>query len=115
MNHLSLTSPNKLIFSGCKRRIFDPDYLDALHRQNLDLIPEGIQKIDESGITSDSGERTEVDVIVLATGFQVQQFLIPMKMVGQNSTLLSQQWKESRGAQAYMGSYVHNFPNFAIL
>jgi cation diffusion facilitator CzcD-associated flavoprotein CzcO len=104
-----------LIFSGCKRRIFDPNYLEALHRKNLDLIPEGIQKIDESGITSDSGQRSEFDVIVLATGFQVQQFLIPMEIVGKNGARLSQQWKESRGAQAYMGSYVHNFPNFAIL
>lgn len=101
--------------TGCKRRIFDPNYLEALHSENLDLVPEGIQKFDESGIVSETGEKTEFDVIVLATGFQVQQFLIPMEISGVNGISLKKQWQENRGAQAYMGSYIHNFPNFAIL
>jgi cation diffusion facilitator CzcD-associated flavoprotein CzcO len=100
---------------GCKRRIFDPDYLEALHSENLDLVAEGIKEIDESGITSTNGERTEFDVIALATGFQVQQFLTPMEIVGRNAISLNQQWSENRGAQAYFGTYVHNFPNFGIL
>ena len=100
---------------GCKRRIFDPNYLEALHRKNLDLVAEGIQKFDETGIVSESGEKTEFDVIVLATGFQVQQFLIPMEVTGVDGIRLTEQWKENRGAQAYMGSYIHNFPNFGIL
>jgi cation diffusion facilitator CzcD-associated flavoprotein CzcO len=100
---------------GCKRRIFDPNYLDALNAPNLQVLPEGISEIDEHGITSSSGKRDEFDVIVLATGFQVQQFLTPMEVIGKDGKSLSQQWKEHRGAQAYMGTYVHNFPNFAIL
>ncbi|KIX00872.1 uncharacterized protein Z518_09937 [Rhinocladiella mackenziei CBS 650.93] len=100
---------------GCKRRIFDPNYLEALHSPNLEVVPEGIQAIDETGIISDGGDKTEFDLVVLATGFQVQQFLTPMEVVGKHGMTLSQQWKENRGAQAYMGSYVHNFPNFAIL
>jgi len=71
--------------------------------------------MDETGIVSESGEKTDFDVIVLATGFQVQQFLAPMQVTGKNGISLIQQWKENRGAQAYLGSYVHNFPNFAIL
>jgi cation diffusion facilitator CzcD-associated flavoprotein CzcO len=38
-----------------------------------------------------------------------------MKIVGREGKELSEQWKESDGAQAYYGTYVHNFPNFAIL
>jgi hypothetical protein len=38
-----------------------------------------------------------------------------MEIIGKNGITLAQQWKEHRGAQAYMGSYVHNFPNFGIL
>lgn len=66
-------------------------------------------------MTSTDGERTEFDAIVLATGFDVQQFLVPMQVFGINGKNLSEQWKESRGAQAYMGTYVHNFPNFGLL
>lgn len=38
-----------------------------------------------------------------------------MEVFGKGGRNLEKQWKESRGAQAYMGTYVHNFPNFAML
>ncbi|KAF9634680.1 hypothetical protein BFW01_g5575 [Lasiodiplodia theobromae] len=100
---------------GCKRKIADPDYLESLHRSNVELIPEGIQEMAENGIVSLSGRVDEYDMIVLATGFKVSQFLTPMRVVGANGTTLEQQWRECRGAQAYLGTFVHNFPNLAIL
>jgi cation diffusion facilitator CzcD-associated flavoprotein CzcO len=103
------------MYAGCKRRIFDPDYLESLHEDNLSLVAEGIKEIDETGITSDSGVREEFEVIVLATGFQVSAFLTPMNIIGSKGQPLTEQWEESKGAQAYFGTYVHNFPNFAIL
>ncbi|KAJ5823873.1 Pyridine nucleotide-disulfide oxidoreductase class-II [Penicillium robsamsonii] len=102
-------------YQGCKRRIFDPNYLESLHRSNVELAPVGIDHIDETGITGTDGVRTEFDAIVLATGFDVQQFVVPMEVYGKDGKSLSQQWLESRGAQAYMGVYVHNFPNFGLL
>jgi cation diffusion facilitator CzcD-associated flavoprotein CzcO len=100
---------------GCKRRIFDPNYLETLNEENVSLIPEGIKRFDETGIVSDSGTHEEFDVIVLATGFQVQNFLTPMEIVGGKGQTLEDQWQARRGAQAYLGTYVHNFPNFAIM
>lgn len=100
---------------GCKRRIFDPDYLKSLHEPNVEVVAQGIKSFDETGIVSNDGIKTEFDIVVLATGFQVQQFLTPMEVYGKGGVSLSQQWKEKRGAQAYMGTYVNNFPNFAIL
>ena len=100
---------------GCKRRIFDPDYLESLNRPNVELLPEGIQEMTETGITSSSGISDDFDIIVLATGFQVSQFLTPMQIVGSNGQSLQKQWDECRGAQAYLGTYVHNFPNLAII
>ncbi|CAG8934660.1 unnamed protein product [Penicillium salamii] len=100
---------------GCKRRIFDPGYLDSLNNTNVDLIPEGIKQFTKNGIISASGIEDEYDIIVLATGFQVSEFLTPMHIVGSHGGTLHGQWKENRGAQAYLGTYVHNFPNLAIL
>lgn len=100
---------------GCKRRIFDPAYLDCLHNDNVDLVADGISEITETGIVSSSGKADNFDIIVLATGFQVSQFLTPMEIIGKTRKSLNQQWKECRGAQAYLGTYVHNFPNFAIM
>ncbi|KAH8648487.1 monooxygenase [Xylariales sp. PMI_506] len=100
---------------GCKRRIFDPGYLDSLNLRNVDFLAEGIREITETGIVSTSGIKDDFDIIVLATGFQVSQFLTPMHIVGSTGVALHDQWKECRGAQAYLGTYVHNFPNLAIL
>ncbi|KAI1102681.1 hypothetical protein F4804DRAFT_312216 [Jackrogersella minutella] len=100
---------------GCKRRIFDPGYLESLSLPNVELLPEGIKEMTETGIVSSSGIRDDFDIIVLATGFQVSQFLTPMHIVGSTGKALHDQWKECRGAQAYLGTFVHNFPNLAIL
>ncbi|OJZ79600.1 hypothetical protein ASPFODRAFT_66055 [Aspergillus luchuensis CBS 106.47] len=100
---------------GCKRRIFDPGYLDSLHNPNVALRVEGIQEFTEHGIIGSSGVEDEFDIIVLATGFQVSEFLTPMEIHGRRGHTLRRQWKESRGAQAYYGTFVHNFPNFGII
>lgn len=101
---------------GCKRRIFDPGYLDSLNEPHVDLIPEGIREITETGIVSGTtGTVGEYDIIVLATGFQVSEFLTPMRIVGSHGRELHEQWRECRGAQAYLGTHVHNFPNLGVL
>jgi cation diffusion facilitator CzcD-associated flavoprotein CzcO len=100
---------------GCKRRIFDPGYLTALHAPNLSLVPEGISKVDATGITSESGVREEFDVIVLATGFEVAGFLGPLTIIGRDGIALHDQWDTGVGAQAYFGVHVHNFPNLALM
>ncbi|GME50676.1 uncharacterized protein BCR38DRAFT_363903 [Neofusicoccum parvum] len=100
---------------GCKRRIFDPGYLASLHRDNVDLLPEAPARITSTGIISTSGKEEDFDAIILATGFQVQYFLASLDIVGKTGDSLRDQWEQRRGAQAYMGTFVHNFPNFAIL
>ena len=101
--------------AGCKRRIFDPGYLDALRAPNVTLVNEGIARITENGIVGTSGVEDHFDVIIHATGFKLSEFLAPMEVYGARGTSLQQHWKENGGAQAYMGTYVHDFPNFAIM
>lgn len=100
---------------GCKRRIFDPNYLSSLHLDHVDLIAEGIREVTETGIISESGYEEDFDIIILATGFQVSNFLTPMQIVGKTGTAIKDQWESKKGAQAYMGTFVHNFPNFGML
>ncbi|KAH6972186.1 monooxygenase [Ilyonectria sp. MPI-CAGE-AT-0026] len=100
---------------GCKRRIWDPGYLDSLWEKNMHLVPEGIQEFDKTGIISTSGVKDEFDIIVTATGFEVTNFLVPMTIIGAGGRPLSEQWDDTRGPQAYYGCFVHDFPNFAML
>ncbi|KAL5600653.1 hypothetical protein FOVSG1_008465 [Fusarium oxysporum f. sp. vasinfectum] len=100
---------------GCKRRIYDPGYLAALRRDNVELLPEGIKEFTETGLVSEKGKPEDFDAVILATGFDVSSFLAPMKIIGKTGEKLQDQWSNRRGAQAYMGTFVHNNPNFAIL
>lgn len=100
---------------GCKRRIFDPNYLSSLHLDHVNLIAESIREVTKTGIISESGYEEDFDIIILATGFQVSNFLTPMQIVGKTGVAIKDQWESKKGAQAYMGTFVHNFPNFGIL
>lgn len=81
----------------------------------MELLNHGIERITPDGIVSTGGDVENFDIIVLGTGFQVAQFLTPMHIAGAGGAVLEDQWTESRGAQAYMGTYVHNFPNLGII
>lgn len=90
-------------------------WLRALQRENVDLVREGIDHIERDAIVTTDGVRHEVDVIVYATGFQVNKFLWPMEIVGRNGIVLSEQWNGGEDASAYLGITVPNFPNFFCL
>lgn len=54
---------------GCKRALLSNAYLPALNRSNVNLITEGILKINEHSITTKNNEELETDIIIYATGF----------------------------------------------
>ncbi|KAL5333792.1 hypothetical protein BJX70DRAFT_405883 [Aspergillus crustosus] len=98
---------------GCKRRIFDPGYLDCLHRHNIDLTAEPIVEFLPDGLRTTKRD-IKVDAVVLSTGFKIQQFLSPITVHGRHTTL-NEHWQSTRGAQAYKGTFVSGFPNFGII
>jgi 4-hydroxyacetophenone monooxygenase len=90
----------------------DSEYsvLDALHRDNVTLVTDGIRRITETGIETTTGEHHEVDVIVYATGFHATDYLFPMTIVGRDGVTIEKTWAED-GARAYLGCMVPGFPN----
>jgi 4-hydroxyacetophenone monooxygenase len=84
-------------------------WLGALTRPNVDLVREGIDRIEPDAIVTVSGERVEVDVIVYATGFQANRFLWPMEIVGRDGRTLRDVWGDR--PKAYLGITVPGFPN----
>ncbi len=98
---------------GCKRVLLSDDYFPALNRDNVELITEGIEKITPNGILTKEGKTCEVDVIVLATGFQVADLLGPIDIQGRGGQPLSEAWKE--GVKTHWGLTVTGYPNFFFL
>jgi cation diffusion facilitator CzcD-associated flavoprotein CzcO len=54
---------------GCRRLVPGPGYLDAVVKDNVQWIPEGIDRVVENGIVTSDGVLHECDAIIWATGF----------------------------------------------
>jgi 4-hydroxyacetophenone monooxygenase len=96
--------------------LVDADYsiYDALLRDNVTLVPEGINRLTEAGVLRSDGTECPVDVVVLATGFQPNNFLSPMEIRGRGGRRIEDLWAKD-GGRAYLGTMAPGFPNFFML
>ena len=85
-------------------------WLAALQRNNVQLQAQGISSVTEKGVIAEDGTLVEADIIIYATGFQVDKFLWPMEIRGSGGQLLADVW--SMEPAAYLGVTVAGFPNF---
>ena len=90
----------------------DTDYcvLDAIRRDNVTLVTDGIRRINARGIETMDGTQHDVDVIVYATGFHASDYLYPMKVTGRDGRTLEDYWRVG-GARAHRFCMVPGFPN----
>ncbi|KAJ5922976.1 monooxygenase [Penicillium verrucosum] len=103
---------------GCKRRVMDSDYLQSLHRDNVELMyDDPIREIVEHGVLTKSGRFVPADAIVLANGFQVQKPLLSLNLFGKGGVSVAEHWDTfSEGsASSYFGTCLSGFPNFFIM
>ena len=96
----------------CKRVLLGSDYYAALQRDNTDLVTEPIVEITESAVVAGS-RVTDVDAVVLATGFQTNHYLAGIEVIGADGQSLHERWGED--PSAYLGVAVSGFPNFFML
>jgi len=96
--------------------LVDPEYsiLDAIQRENVALVVDGIQEITERGVKTEDGTIHEVDAIVYATGFKATEYLFPMKITGRDGRTVEEMWSQT-GAQGYLGAMIPGCPNLWTL
>ncbi len=100
---------------GCKRPTFSNDYFPTFTQPHVHLETESIERIDATGIVTADGERRDIDVLVLATGFNLWDVNFPaIEIIGREGRNLGKFWREKR-FQAYEGVSVPGFPNFVSL
>jgi 4-hydroxyacetophenone monooxygenase len=87
----------------------DGSYFATLMMETTTLIHGAVEEVTETGLIDDQGTHHEVDVIVWATGFQAQDFLLPMPVIGRDGVTLAEIWQQD--PLAYLGICVPNFPN----
>lgn len=99
--------------AGCKRIVLSSSFYRALKLPNVTLVDRALKMVKGPSLTAEGGEVYSADVLILCTGFEVSQFLSPLKIFGEDGVDISEHW--SRGASAFMGSLVAGFPNLFLL
>jgi cation diffusion facilitator CzcD-associated flavoprotein CzcO len=100
---------------GCKRRIFDTNYLESLHADNLTLTDEAVAEILPHGVRMQSGEIVEADVIIMANGFITNQYLGGVEIIGEDGETLEEHWESFGGPEAYNCTALSGFPNMFFI
>lgn len=99
--------------AGCKRLVMSENFYDAIQHPNARLVTAPIERIEPTGIRTRDEALHELDVLVLATGFQVDSFLRPMQVIGDHGVRLDDRWRD--GPFAYMAITIPDFPNLFLL
>ena len=97
-----------------KRMLMDNGWYRMLRNPKVTLVDEHVARVDSGCLYADDGSEYEADVLVIATGFDVLNFITTYEAKGRSGVSLADQW-EHDNAQAYLGTVVPNFPNFFTL
>jgi cation diffusion facilitator CzcD-associated flavoprotein CzcO len=97
---------------GCKRPTFSNDYFPAFTKPNVHLETTSIDHVTADGIVTTDGHETTIDVLVLATGFNIWDSNFPaIEIIGREGRNLGKWWRDNRFC-AYEGVSIPMFPNY---
>ena len=99
----------------CKRPCFHNEYLPSFNRSNVHLVDthgQGITQISTKGPVFD-GKEYGLDLLIYATGFEVQQTGIYNDIVGAGGVNLKD--KYAQGIRTLLGIHTAGFPNLFIM
>ena len=96
---------------GCRRLTPGVGYLEALGKENVEVVYGEISSISEKGCVCDNGTEYPVDILICATGFNTS-FKPRFPVVGPDGTNLQDAWKDE--AQSYFGIAAAEIPNYLI-
>ena len=99
--------------AACKRLIFCSDFYPAISRDNAYLVTESIERITPEGVQTTDGKVHELDVLVLATGFDPGAFILPTQVTGEDGRDLAEFWDGA--PRAHRAVALPGFPNFWLL
>ena len=101
---------------GCKRPAFHDEYLSVFNLPHINLIdtsPNGVEKINESGVIHNNKEY-ELDVLIYATGFNWMEAATFNTVIGKNKISLSEKARKE-GTKTFLGIHSNGFPNLFIV
>ncbi|MBB5406314.1 cyclohexanone monooxygenase [Paraburkholderia sp. HC6.4b] len=98
---------------GCKRLVMSDGFYEAVQKSNVELVTDPIENIESRGVRTADGKLLELDLLILATGYDAHSTLFPMQLVGENGVTIDEAWKDAH--EAYLGVTIPGFPNFFMI
>ncbi len=99
---------------GCKRILLSNEYYPTFNHSNVALVASPIERFTAQGVLTEDGREYPLDAVVFATGFEVADMEFYMKIRGLHGRSLVEEWRQ-KGAEAYLGTTVAGYPNFAFI
>ena len=99
--------------AGCKRLLFSNTWYPALQQPNVEVVTDGIVRVEGSSVVTADGTSREVDAIILGTGFAATNRPVAGRIWGRDGVQLADAWQ--KGMSAYAGTTVAGFPNLFML
>ncbi|CAK9437314.1 uncharacterized protein LODBEIA_P16920 [Lodderomyces beijingensis] len=98
---------------GCKRMIFDYNYIPSLHDPRIDLRSERIKKVVPEGVILENDELIPCDIIVACTGYDLEKSL-QLPVMTSSGASMNEIWSRE-GPTAYRTIMVKEVPNFFLM
>ncbi|NNG38772.1 NAD(P)/FAD-dependent oxidoreductase [Flexivirga sp. ID2601S] len=98
---------------GCKRITMSNTYFPALARDDVTVETSSITSADTTGVTTADGTHHDLDVLVLATGFDVSGSYRHLNVTGLEGHTLEADW--DAGIDTFYGVTVPHYPNLFLL
>ncbi|KAK1088477.1 hypothetical protein LTR48_001548 [Friedmanniomyces endolithicus] len=95
---------------GCRRLTPGEGYLEALIKENVTCNFDGIDGVNATGLLTGKGEQVDVDILVCATGFDVQ-YLPHFRIVGLGAQVMQDQTTPN----VYASIAAPGFPNYFVI
>ena len=86
-----------------KRMLMDNGWFRTMARENVHLVTAAVTEVLPDRVRTSAGTEHEADVLIWATGFDVLNFLVPMRIFGRGARELHDDWKGD-DARAYLGT-----------
>ena len=100
--------------AACKRLIISPDFYQAIQRPDAELVTDPIRCIEAGGVRTVDGRLHDLDVLVLATGFDANTGgLTSIDLRGSDGRTIAEHWAD--GVDTHLGLAAHGFPNMLML
>ena len=99
----------------CKRPCFHNEYLSSFNLPNVHLVDTHGKGITEIGPTGPrfEGREYELDLLIYATGFEVQKTGTYNAIVGERGIELNDKYRE--GVRTVVGVHTHGYPNLFVM